>query len=365
MQRSPSHSALAALAAVFAVFVSGCTGPNATDQPPVASFDLQRDVVEVDELLVFSGNLSHDAEGPISTYQWNFGDLVQESGPVVSHRYSASGSFTVTLTVADAVGNVNSHAANLTVNAPPTAILDVSPGPYFAKEPISFSAQFSHDPDGRITSYLWTFGDGATASSQDVAHFYTDTGEFTILLDVTDDRGAHARATTSLFADLHTYNVAFEERSNNLPDVNNFTIANMTKTSTVEVFQLNVTLVTMRLDILRVLPEGTDSGDVIRFTVTSPEGASQVIEGSANFTLSFNLNAIPSPVQTRAATPGDVPGILGDAYLGQKGRGVWVVEVTAVQLGTIRDGGFIPELIIGWQLHTTVTTYEATPTQIA
>jgi PKD repeat protein len=366
VQHSPQRVGVAVFTAAAAVLVAGCTAPAGSNLPPVAAFDLAREVVEVAELVVFNGNGSHDPEGEIATYQWNFGDgSLPEVNSVVAHAYPVHGTYTVTLTVTDIQGASNTHAANLTVNAPPTAILDVSPAPYFAKEPIAFSASFSHDPDGRIASFAWDFGDGATASSAEAAHAYGDTGQFDVSLVVTDDHGANARATVTLFADLHTYDVEFVERTNSLADIRNFTLANMTKTTTIEVFQLNITQITVTLELLHILPEGADPGDVVRLSVTSPEGASQTVEGSGNFTLSFNLNAIPSPVQTRAATPGDVPGILGAAYIGEKGRGVWVVEITAVQLGSFRDGGFVPEVLIAWQLHTTVTTYEAVPQQIA
>ena len=372
MRHPPQPLALAVVTACAAVLVAGCTAPASSNLPPVASFDLGREVVEVGETVVFNGNASHDPEGDISTYQWNFGDgSLPQVNSVVSHAYAVHGTYAVTLTVTDIQGASNIHAANLTVNAPPTAILDASPGPYFAKEPIAFSAAFSHDPDGRIAAFAWSFGDGATASASEVAHAYSDTGQFDVGLDVTDNNGAHARATLTVFADLHTYNVEFTERTNQLPESRNFTIANQTKTTTVEVFQLNITKIVFRLNWTDVLPPSFlgSPNDVIRMSVTSPEGALQTAEGNwDNITLEFNLNAIPSPVQTRAATPGDVPAVLGDAYLGQKGRGVWVIEITAVDLnGGVVDGqsGFVPEPLFFWRLTTAVTTYEAVPQQIA
>jgi hypothetical protein len=289
---------------------------------------------------------------------------------VVAHRYGASGTYAVALTVTDEQGSSNTHAANITVNAVPTAVLDVSPGPYFAKEPISFSAAFSRDTDGRIAAFSWTFGDGTTASTSEVAHAYMDTGAYDIALEVTDDRGATARAETTLFADLHTYDVEFTESTSGLPDARNFTLANQTKTTTVEVFLLNLTKIVFTLTWMDVLPPRPlgPPNDHIRMTVTSPEGASQTADGDFdNITLEFNLNAVPPPVQTRAATPGDVPAVLGEAYVGQKGRGVWVVEITAVDLnGGIIDGesGFVPEPLFFWTLTTEATTYEASPTQI-
>jgi PKD repeat protein len=48
----------------------------------------------------------------------------------------------------------------------------------------------STDPDGSIATYAWSFGDGATASTQNPSHSYTVAGSYTVTLTVTDDKGA-------------------------------------------------------------------------------------------------------------------------------------------------------------------------------
>ena len=287
---------LAALAILAAVVSAGCTGPSASNQPPVASFDLPKDVVEVNELLVLSGNLSFDEEGKLILYQWNFGDGSTEVGAVVAHRYGASGPYTITLTVSDEQGAQNAHAANLTVNAPPAAFLDVSPGPYFAKADIAFSAALSRDSDGKIDSYAWQFGDGASASGPTAAHAYADSGSFTVLLTVVDNHGARANATAALFADLHTYDVTFREDTSQQQPVRNFTLANTTKTVTVEIFPENLTRVSITLEWIDPMPLNGPPNDVMQLRIVSPDGPSQVIVGTGTLiTLEFNLNAIPSP----------------------------------------------------------------------
>ncbi len=57
---------------------------------------------------------------------------------------------------------------------------------------ISFTAAGSSDPDGSITSYQWTFGDGFTASGFSVTHAYSILGLYTATLTVTDNLGATA-----------------------------------------------------------------------------------------------------------------------------------------------------------------------------
>ena len=48
----------------------------------------------------------------------------------------------------------------------------------------------SSDPDGSISSYSWTFGDGGTATSQNPSHTYAAGGTYTVTLTVTDNQGA-------------------------------------------------------------------------------------------------------------------------------------------------------------------------------
>jgi PKD repeat protein len=55
----------------------------------------------VGEMLSFSGSGSHDRDGSIVSYAWDFGDGMTGSGITVTHSYSVTGSYTVTLTVTD------------------------------------------------------------------------------------------------------------------------------------------------------------------------------------------------------------------------------------------------------------------------
>jgi PKD repeat protein len=361
--------AFCALAVLAAVVTAGCTTPASNNEPPVAEFALAKPVVDVNEPVVFNGSASSDAEGKLITLQWNFGDgSPPEAGAVVVHRYGLPGQFNVTLTVTDEQGAQNARAQTLTVNAPPIAALDVPPGPYFAKEPITFSAAGSRDPDGRIDAYLWDLGDGSTATTPTVAHAFLDTGVYNVRLDVVDDHGTHANATASLFVDIHTFEVEFAEQTSQQPAVRNFTLANQTKTITLEIFEHNLTRVNLTLTWRDPLPVEGPPNDVIQIKVISPDGPSQTAVGDFdNVSLTFNLNPVPGAVQVRAATAADVPGVLGDAYVGLRGVGVWVVEITPLTLGggLVQDQGFVPEPFFFWTLTTTLSAYAAVPQQIA
>ena len=78
--------------------------------------------------------------------------------------------------------------------APPVANAG---GPYQgeALQPLAFDASSSTDPDGHIVSYLWDFGDGATAPEAQPTHVYATHGLYTATLTVTDDQGNKTRQT--------------------------------------------------------------------------------------------------------------------------------------------------------------------------
>jgi len=93
---------------------------------------------------------------------------------------------------------VNFCLSNKT-NQLPIAIASAYPNPAYVGQNISFSSAGSYDPDGTIVSYLWNFGDGATSNEPNPVHAYTEPGNYTATLTVTDDKGA-SNTTSFLIA---------------------------------------------------------------------------------------------------------------------------------------------------------------------
>ncbi|TQV67669.1 cellulase family glycosylhydrolase [Exilibacterium tricleocarpae] len=71
-------------------------------------------------------------------------------------------------------------------------------GPYSgtAGTAVTFSSAGSTDPDGTITGYRWSFGDGSTSSAANPSHSYTNDGTYTVTLTVTDNDGAATTDST-------------------------------------------------------------------------------------------------------------------------------------------------------------------------
>lgn len=80
-------------------------------------------------------------------------------------------------------------------NIPPTASISASPTTIFEGGSVSLNAFGSFDPDGRIISYEWNFGEGETGSGGITSHTYTSSGSYSLLLTVTDDKDATATST--------------------------------------------------------------------------------------------------------------------------------------------------------------------------
>ncbi|MFO1448887.1 MAG: PKD domain-containing protein [Opitutaceae bacterium] len=63
---------------------------------------------------------------------------------------------------------------------------------------VTFSSSGSYDPDGTVTSYLWSFGSGFTSTEANPTYTYTAAGTFNVTLTVTDNDGLSSIATVGI-----------------------------------------------------------------------------------------------------------------------------------------------------------------------
>ncbi|KQT02338.1 hypothetical protein ASG23_03125 [Cellulomonas sp. Leaf395] len=143
---------------------------------------------------------SVDLDGTIAEYRWSWGDgqTSTTTTPTTTHPYVAAGTYAVTVTVVDDDGGTDQASGSAVVSAPnklPTAAIAVSGPPALA---VSVNGSGSSDPDGTISTYQWTFGDGGTATGPTATHQYLATGTYPITLTVTDNRGGVDTETVSV-----------------------------------------------------------------------------------------------------------------------------------------------------------------------
>jgi hypothetical protein len=103
---------------------------------------------------------------------------------------------TITVTAADAAGNMGSASVAVTIPAPGALVADftVSPLPSTFL-PTAFDASGSMDPQNAQLSYAWDFGDGSTAQGLKVGHLYREAGTFMVKLTVSAQDGRMAELT--------------------------------------------------------------------------------------------------------------------------------------------------------------------------
>ena len=133
----------------------------------------------------------------ISSYAWAFGDGATASAASTAHTFTSAGTYTTVLTVADNNGQISTTSTPVVVttpavaaNTPPTAVANASATSGAAPLAVAFDGSASTDADGSISSYLWNFGDGSSATGKTATHTYLNNAAFTATLQVTDNKGA-------------------------------------------------------------------------------------------------------------------------------------------------------------------------------
>ena len=166
-------------------------GGGAINSPPVAkaTADVSRGIVPLK--VHFDSSRSTDTGGWIVSRMWDFGDGGTSTETAPTHVYNAPGQFNVTLTITDNQGATDTDSS-ITIFATQAPVAIIQADNYtaeFAPATISFDGSQSYDPDGSVASYLWTFGDGASASGERVQHTFSQPGNFRVRLTVSDNFG--------------------------------------------------------------------------------------------------------------------------------------------------------------------------------
>lgn len=159
----------------------------ANTKPSAGLASVQKTSIGKQVILDASG--STDPDGDILKYAWDFGDGVTKIGTAKeTYTYQKGGKYEAIVTVDDGRGSSCSKDSSVTeviVNTPPVA--DAGPDLVccVGTENI-FDGSFSKDIDGDTLTYMWDFGDGATAEGAKVKHVYNKSGKYTVMLKVSD-----------------------------------------------------------------------------------------------------------------------------------------------------------------------------------
>ena len=155
----------------------------------------------VGQAVNFNASTSRAAPGhSITNISWDFGDGTSGSGAQTSHAYATSGTFTVVLTVTDDAGRIGTATLGVTVGTGnPTADFTFNPSAPRVGQQVTFDGSASQAAPGRtITTFSWSFGDGASGSGQTINHVFASAGTFNVILTVTDSAGRSNSTTRSV-----------------------------------------------------------------------------------------------------------------------------------------------------------------------
>lgn len=183
--------------------VNSTPGATATNKPPGAVIDADASVGTAPFQVGFRGDKSKDPDGQVMRYTWSFGDgLTETLAPNPKHTYAEPGLYEVVLQAEDDQGGVGIARQLITVrapeNQPPVATAAATARLVSVGETIRFDASPSLDPDGKIASFAWDFGDGKNAMEPVVEHAFDAPGRFPVTLTVTDDKGATTTRIVSM-----------------------------------------------------------------------------------------------------------------------------------------------------------------------
>lgn len=172
------------------------TNITVANTPPVAHFTMSPRQASVGETIQFTDG-SNDTNGDVISWNWTFGDGNTSAMQDPSHRYSDSGTYTVTLTVTDDDGAADTYTADMVIaGTKPMAAFSAVPLQPKSGEPVSFT-DLSTD-DGSIVTWHWDFGDGNASAAQNPSHEYEKTGTYTVTLTVWDDDGGKNTTTKTI-----------------------------------------------------------------------------------------------------------------------------------------------------------------------
>ncbi|MGB0653011.1 MAG: PKD domain-containing protein [Thermoplasmatota archaeon] len=164
--------------------------------PPVADFIWSPDEPTDLQTPQFT-DTSTDSDGNVDEWSWDFGDGATSTAQNPTHQFADNGDYTVCLTVEDDRNATDTLCQVVTVlNVGPTANFVLGSNPIDTNVQQTFT-DTSTDADGTLASWAWDFGDGTTSTTQDPTHVYTDNGQYTVCLTVTDNDGATAQRCKS------------------------------------------------------------------------------------------------------------------------------------------------------------------------
>jgi len=167
------------LCLILVVPVSAATLPSVAFTSNVTEGTLPLSVLFVDE----SSNTP-------TAWLWSFGDGSTSTLQNPSHIYTTAGTYTVTLIASNTAGSAtDTEEGYITVTKTGTVPVTA----FVANQTsgtLPFSVQFMDTSTNSPTTWLWSFGDGSSATVRNPIHTYTSAGTYSVTLTASNSAGA-------------------------------------------------------------------------------------------------------------------------------------------------------------------------------
>ncbi|NIP35549.1 MAG: PKD domain-containing protein, partial [Thermoplasmata archaeon] len=171
---------------------------------PVPTINVAITTIDENSTVFFKATAVDPGPLDVVSFHWDFGDGTSPDyadDAEVVHLFVDNGVFRVTLRAMDEDGGISApRAVTITVNnVPPknlraTSDLTVTT----VGKGVTFSAYAEDDSPEDQVFYAWNFGDGLTSTERTVTHVYSLTGEYKVVLIVSDDDGGQTPWETTI-----------------------------------------------------------------------------------------------------------------------------------------------------------------------
>lgn len=184
----------------------GCTASDTvlvfSDTNIVANFDVSlRLGCDFDTVII-----TNTSSAACTQFAWDFGDGNQSSasGPILVHAYSNQGSYNITL-IASNPPCADTIVKSVNFNHPINASFFTTNGDSLCI-PKNYLVTSTSTPNPLFFQHDWNWGDGSPNSVGTAAsHFYTQPGDYKMILTVTDTLGCTDTASTIIHVEPMPY----------------------------------------------------------------------------------------------------------------------------------------------------------------
>jgi len=145
-------------------------------------------------------SFTDQSTGNPTIWFWDFGNGATSTLKNPSTTYFIPGKYTVTLTVTNASGtNTKTKQELMVVYDKPLVLFTGNDSIGCYPFPVRFTDRSVASPGTVNTSWIWDFGDGGQAMAQNPDNTYLNTGNYTVSLKVTNDKGCFSTFTKPAF----------------------------------------------------------------------------------------------------------------------------------------------------------------------